>query len=234
MAKLVSTVEPIQRIQLHDEALKKLSGQILRGELEPGSRVQERELCEQLGISRTPLREALKVLAARGLVELRPNRGALIAPLRAVDVDEAFDVLSLLERRAGELATPRLDDAAIQHLAGLHAAMIELSRGPDSEAMLRLDLQIHRMIVEATGNRTLMTVHEGLTIKVERARYLAATSLERVRSSMQEHEIIMAAVTTRDPIAVSRALYAHCVKTRAATVAAVLARSREHNASEAA
>src|SRR5438270_3567662 len=103
----------IPRTALHGEVLRKLSSLILRGELAPGSRVQEKALCERLQISRTPLREALKVLASSGLVELKLNRGAWIAPLRAVEVAEAFDVLAILERRAAELAGTRLTASAV-------------------------------------------------------------------------------------------------------------------------
>jgi DNA-binding GntR family transcriptional regulator len=234
MAESKSAADPIARIPLHDEVVRKLSGMILRGDLAPGSRVPERLLCEQLAISRTPLREALKVLASSGLVELRPARGAWIAPLRATEVAETFEVLALLERRAGALAAPRLDDAAVRALERLHEAMIAHGRGPDSEAMLRLDLRIHRGIVEAAGNRTLVQVHEGLAIKVERARYLAAISPERVRHSMQEHEVILAAIQARDPDGMAEALHMHCLRTSEAVVAAVLARTAQDRPSRAA
>jgi DNA-binding GntR family transcriptional regulator len=224
----------IRRTQLHDEVLRTLGGRILRGELVPGSRVDERMLCEQLGISRTPLREALKVLASRGLVELRPNRGAWVALLRAGEVADAFEVLALLERRAGELAGGRLDDATVRALTRLHRRLLGYSRLPDGEALLRTDLEFHRTIVEAAGNRTLVAVHDTLAIKVERARYLAAISPERVRASMQEHEQIQEAILARDPARIAEALYAHCLKTRDAVVAAVTARAVEESPSQAA
>ena len=214
----------IQRTQLHDEVLRKLGGLILRGELVPGSRVDERALCERLGISRTPLREGLKVLASRGLVELKPNRGAWIAPLLGEEVADAFDVLALLERRAGELAGAWVDGPTVRGLSELHRRLIRFSRLPDKEALLRTDLAIHRTIVRAAGNPTLALVHEGLAIKVERARYQAAISPERVRISMQEHEAIQEAILARDPARIADALYAHCLKTRDAVVAAVTAR----------
>jgi DNA-binding GntR family transcriptional regulator len=225
---------PIRRTQLHDEVLRTLGGRILRGELAPGSRVDERALCEQLGISRTPLREALKVLAARGLVELRPNRGAWIAPLRAAEVADAFDVLALLERRAGELAGARLNDATVRTLTRLHRRLIGYSRLPDGEALLRTDLEIHRTIVKIAGNPTLASVHEGLAIKVERARYLAAISPERVRTSMREHEAIQKAIVARDAARIAEALHVHCLRTRDAVVAAVMAGAAEESAPEAA
>jgi DNA-binding GntR family transcriptional regulator len=219
--------DPILRPALHDEVLRKLSGMILRGELSPGSRVQEKTLCDRLQISRTPLREALKVLASSGLVELRPNRGAWIAPLRATEVAETFDVLSILERRAGELAATRLSATGIRAIGRLHETMLGYGSATHSENRLRVDLQIHRMIVEAAGNGTLATMHAALAIKVERARYLAAISPERVRRSMEEHAVILEAVRARDPARLAEALYAHCQDTRDAVVAAVSARFAE-------
>jgi DNA-binding GntR family transcriptional regulator len=234
MPGLLPATDRILRTQLHGEVIRKLNGLILRGDLAPGSHVQERALCEHLGISRTPLREALKVLASRGLVELRMNRGARIAPLRAVDVAEAFEVLALLERRAGELVAARLDDAGVRELCRLHRTMIGYSRRHCGEALLRVDLQIHRTIVESAGNRTLATTHEALAIKVERARYLAAISPQRVRYSVQEHEVILEAILARNPGQIADALYDHCLKTRDAVVTAVMACSAEDSASEAA
>jgi DNA-binding GntR family transcriptional regulator len=219
--------DPILRTALHDEVLRKLSVMILRGDLAPGSHVQEKALCDRLQISRTPLREALKVLASSGLVELRPNRGALIAPLRATEMAETFDVLSILERRAGELAATRLRVKDIRAIGGLHETMLGYGPIAHSENRLRVDLQIHRMIVEASGNGTLAAVHATLAIKVERARYLAAISPERVRRSMEEHAVILEAVRARDPARLAEALYTHCLDTRDAVVAAVSAHFAE-------
>jgi DNA-binding GntR family transcriptional regulator len=224
---MLSTTNAIQRTHLHDEVLSKLRAMILRGELAPGERVQERALCEELGISRTPLREALKVLAASGLVELWPSRGARIAPLRADEVAQTFDVIAVLEREAGGLAAVRLDAARIDELCRLHEAMLAHARVHDSESLLRLDLQIHRTLVEVAGNRMLAAVHEGLAIRVERARFIVSTDPERLRRSMQEHEVILEAILARDPARVADALHDHCLRTRDAIVAAIRSQAME-------
>lgn len=215
------TSMPILRTQLHDEVLRRLSSMILRGDMPPGSRVNERSLCEQLQVSRTPLREAVKVLAADGLIELLPNRGARIAPLSVTDVAENFEVLALLERHASEWATKRLNSAAIQELYRLHHAMLAYSRAGESENQLQMDLRIHRFIVDAAGNHVLASIHQGLARKVERARYLASIAPDRVRRSMEEHGAILEAILTRDPKRVADTLYTHCLNTREAVVTAV-------------
>jgi DNA-binding GntR family transcriptional regulator len=214
-------VTPIVRTELHHEVLRRLSSMILRGELPPGSRLNERRCCEQLQVSRTPLRQAVKVLAFDGLVELLPNRGAWIAPLSVAETAGTFEVLALLERRAARHAAKRLSDAAIQELYRMHEAMLAYSREHDSENQLQVDLRIHRTIVEAAGNPVLANVHEGLAKKVERARYLASMPADRVRRSMEEHEAIIQAIGARDSPGLAAALYVHCVNTSEAVVGAV-------------
>jgi DNA-binding GntR family transcriptional regulator len=104
----------------------------------------------------------------------------------------------------------------------------------DREAMLRADLRIHRIMVEAGGNRTLATVHEALAVKVERARFLASTSVERLSQSLREHEAIMAAIRARDADRIAESLHEHCLRTRDAVVAAVLAQTAEDRTRKAA
>jgi DNA-binding GntR family transcriptional regulator len=222
---IVTTSAPLSiPLRLHDEVVGKLRGMIMRCELLPGSRVSERKLCDRFGISRTPLREALKVLAASGLVEIWPNRGARISPLRAAEVADVFDVLALLERRAGELAASHLDARGLAGLQRLHKRLILHAGLKQQESALKVDLQIHRTLVKAAGSATLLSVHDEIAIKVERARYIVGASPERVHEAMQEHERILEAVLSLDAGRMADELYAHCVKTRDAVVAAVEAR----------
>ena len=116
--------EPVREDQsLHDEILTQLRDHIVEGNLPDGSRVPERQLCEMLGISRTPLREALKVLAAEGLVELLPNRGARVRQLSEQDLAELFDIMGGLEGLAGRLACENISDAEITEIERLHYEM---------------------------------------------------------------------------------------------------------------
>ncbi len=217
-----TAAKPPIPLRLHDEVVNKLRGMILRCELLPGSRVAERELCEQFGISRTPLREAMKVLAASGLVELWPNRGAKIAPLDPAEIADVFNVLALLERRAGELCAPRLEARDLAGLQRLHDRLTAYADLKQQEAMLKVDLQIHRTLVKAAGSPTLLSVHDALAIKVERARYYVFGGLpERAHEAMQEHARILDAALALDAGRLAGELYNHCIKTRDAVVAAV-------------
>jgi len=218
----------IPRTPLHDELLRNLRSMILRGTLPPGSRIGERALCERFGVSRTPLREAFKVLAASGLVELLPNRGAWVAPLRGVDVANCFQVVALLEVGAAELAGARLTDGVIAELRRQHNTMVLHLRLGDVEQAVKLDLEMHRTLVEAAGNSQLACTHAELALQVERARYLASLSDERMRQSVGEHEAILAAAQTRDPSALADTIRHHCAMTGIALVRAVECRTMAH------
>lgn len=222
-----AVAKPNQAPPLHDELLGKLRSMILRCELEPGTRISEKDLCARFGISRTPLREALKVLAFNGLIELLPNRGAWIPPLRSEEVAEVFDVLATIERRAGEMAAARLSERGLREVASLHQRMVEQALAGETEKWIRSDFLIHRKLVNAAGNRTLASVHEGLAVRVERARYILGTSRPRMHEAIEEHEAILRAVMTREPQRVAQELYTHCMKTRDAVVAAVRKRFGE-------
>src|ERR1700686_2855619 len=111
----------IPRLSLHDEVVSRLRDLIIRGELHPDERLGERELCERFEISRTPLREALKVLAVEGLVELLPHRGARVACLTRSDVENMFEVMASLEALSGELAAARITDQQLADIDAIHA-----------------------------------------------------------------------------------------------------------------
>ena len=128
----------ISRVSLHDETVSRLRALITDGALRPGSRIDERELCERFGVSRTPLREALKVLASEGLVELLPHRGSRVTRLSAPELRDAFEIVAALEALAGELACRRITDAQIDDIAAVHARMEEHYRRGEPHRVLRV------------------------------------------------------------------------------------------------
>jgi DNA-binding GntR family transcriptional regulator len=215
---------PIQRTALHDELVARLRDMILRCDLVPGTRVPERELCVRFAISRTPLREALKVLASIGLLELRLNRGAWVPPMGSAEVREVFDVLAGLERRAGELAAPLMNGRDLRDVQRLHDTLVAEWRDGDLDRLFRTDLKFHRRLVEAARNPTLAALHESLTPRVERARYIVGTTEARMAVAMEEHKTILEAVLCRDPSRAASALFDHSIKTRDAVVTALQTR----------
>ncbi len=206
-----------RRANLHDTVVGQLRDLIVEGTLAPGARIAERQLCESLGISRTPLREALKVLASEGLVELLPNRGARVARLDERDIENMFQVMGALEALAGTLACARISEAELAEIAALHYEMLAQYTRRLLPEYFRLNQAIHAAIVAASRNPILMATYQSLAGRIRRARYLANLSDERWRQAVEEHEAILAALRDRDG-----ARIAHLLETHLANKSAVL------------
>jgi DNA-binding GntR family transcriptional regulator len=198
-------------VSLHDEILSQLRSYIVEGNIADGARISERQLCEMLKISRTPLREALKVLAAEGLVDLAPNRGARVRPLNADDIRELFDLMGGLEGLAGRLACENITPEAINKIEQLHHDMYGFYMRRDMQGYFRINQLIHRSIVEAAGNATLLATYESFAGRIRRVRFSANFARERARWSeaMREHEAILDALRRRAGSELSDILFAH-------------------------
>jgi DNA-binding GntR family transcriptional regulator len=197
------------QIMLHEEAVARVRTMLLEGEIPPGARIPERELCEKLEISRTPLREALKVLAAEGLVQLLPNRGSRAAKFTDKDMRDLFEVCQGLEALAGELACERISDAEIAAIADSHAAMVEHYRNRDLIQYYRCNRAIHEAIIAAAGNPALSGLYESVTARIRRARYVTPMTPPRWALAVQEHEAILNALRRRDGVALAHILRTH-------------------------
>jgi DNA-binding GntR family transcriptional regulator len=204
----------VDRAALHARAAERLRAMIVRGELAPGEAVGEAELCAALGMSRTPLREALKLLAAEGLVDLRSNRSARVAPLRAEETDDLFEAVAGIERVAAELAARRADAGQLRRLRALQDR-IERHHGRGELAdYFALNQRIHQEIVAAAGNAALAAAHGSLLARAERARLFAlSASSARWAESVDEHREILAALENRDAVRAGRALERHVLRT---------------------
>jgi DNA-binding GntR family transcriptional regulator len=205
---------------LHDEILTRLRDHIVEGNIPDGSRVPERQLCEMLGISRTPLREALKVLASEGLVELLPNRGARVRQLSEHDLAELFDVMGGLESLAGRLACENITDAQIAEIERLHYEMYGFYLNRDMHGYFRVNQLIHHKIVEASRNTTLRNTYANFAGRIRRVRYSAnfARKRERWGEAMREHETILDALRRRAGNELSDILFVHLRNKRTAAI----------------
>jgi DNA-binding GntR family transcriptional regulator len=205
---------------LHDEILTRLRDHIVEGNIPDGGRIPERQLCEMLKISRTPLREALKVLASEGLVELLPNRGARVRPLSEQDIGELFDVMGGLEGLAGRLACENITDAEIAEIERLHYEMYGFYLHRDMHGYFRINQTIHQKIVEASRNTTLMSAYANFAGRIRRVRYSAnfARKRERWGEAMREHEMILDALRRRAGDELSDILFKHLRNKRTAAV----------------
>src|SRR6202023_1474119 len=205
---------------LHDEILTRLRDHIVEGNIADGGRIPERQLCEMLGISRTPLREALKVLAAEGLIELLPNRGARVRQLSERDLAELFDVMGGLESLAGRLACENITDAEIAEIERLHYEMYGFYLHGDMHGYFHTNQLIHQKIVEASRNATLKSTYANFAGRIRRIRYSAnfARKRERWAEAMREHEAILEALRRRAGSELSDILFQHLRNKRTAAV----------------
>lgn len=212
------TSQTIIRKSLHHELVDRLQTLIINSELRPGAKVPEKELCDQFGVSRTPLREALKVLASDGLVRLEPNRGAWVTQVTEEEVEEVFPVLGALEALSGELACKHISDDEIEEVRALHADMIESYERRDLDAYFSINQKIHRAILMAARNGTLATSCQALSLRMQRARYLANMTDGRWFDAVQEHEKILEYLVARDGQNLAVTLLNHMEAKRASVV----------------
>lgn len=198
-------------VSLHDEILSRLRDYIVEGNIPDGARISERQLCEMLKVSRTPLREALKVLASEGLVELLPNRGARVRPLNADDIRELFDLMGGLEGLAGRLACERIADEEILKIEQLHHDMYGFYMRREMPGYFRMNQLIHQAIVAAAGNAALRATYESLAGRIRRVRFSAnfAQKRERWSEAMREHELMLEALRRRAGSELSDILFQH-------------------------
>jgi DNA-binding GntR family transcriptional regulator len=189
---------PIHRRPLHDEATERIRDLIVEGLLVAGEWINESELCVQLQISRTPLREALKVLAAEGLVELVPRRGARVARLSIREIVDLFEALGGVEGMAAELAAVRMSTADLGKLGELQIAIEQRHKTKARLEYFHDNEKLHASIVRFSGNSAIVDIHARLIARVRRARYQAILSESRWSDSVQEHALILAALESRD------------------------------------
>lgn len=199
----------LRRGERYGNALSTLRGMILTGELAPGERLREVALCTRLGVSRTPVREAFRTLAAEGLVRLLPNRSVVVADLDDREIADLYAVFGALEGLAGELACRRITEDQIAEIASLHHRMVDLHQRGDRAGYLRVNHTIHRLIVEAAANPVLKAAWEALLPRVERARALANLRPERWMEAVYEHARIFAALARRDGPLLSELIREH-------------------------
>jgi DNA-binding GntR family transcriptional regulator len=205
----ISETNIIPRRSLHDELASQLRDMLVRGELKAGSKVPEQALCTRFGVSRTPLREALKVLANEGLLILAPNRGAIVARISPEEVDELFPIMGAMEALAGEIACARATQEDIDAIQAMHDEMVEHYRAGDAVGYLKLNRSIHEAFFEIAGNRSLTQLYQTLLVRIHAVRFIAQKSNKRWREAVEDHELMMAALKVRDGTRLAGVLRQH-------------------------
>ena len=207
-------------VSLHGEILARLREYIVEGNLADGTRIPERQLCDMFGVSRTPLREALKVLASEGLVDLLANRGARVRELSAQDLTELFDVMGGLEALAGRLACEGITNDEVAEIERLHHEMYGFYMRRDLHGYFQCNQLIHQKIVAAARNAALSSIYTSVTGRIRRARYSANLDRKRDRwgEAMREHEAILDALCRRAGAELSDVLFRHLRNKRMAAI----------------
>lgn len=197
---------------IRERVVDALRDAIIAGRLKPGERIRERELVALLGVSRSPLREAIRILETEGLISTLAHRGARVSELSAADLRDMLDVRIMLETFAARLAIERLDDAALQAMeAQVNRARAAGAR-VDLEANFELGLGFHDMLVAASGNRKVAQIHESLKRHQRRYQHFAFTRVGRDLRALDEHAEIVGALRRRDLAAVEQGLRAHLLR----------------------
>ena len=208
----------ISRQALHQAVAARLRDMIVEGRLAPGERLNERELCEQLGISRTPLREAFRVLATEGLIALPPNRGAQVVKLSPEDVCDTFDVMGALEGLSGELACKRVTDADIAALRTMHEEMVAHHARGDLPNYYRINRVIHERINAIAGNPTLTRTYRALNDRLHALRFRSNYIKEKWDRAVADHGEMLEALAARDGERLRRILVNHLAHKRDAVL----------------
>lgn len=199
----------MQKGWLHQDAVAVLRRLILSGELPPGERLREIPISERLGVSRTPVREAFRTLAAEGLIDLLPNRSVEVSEINNEDAADAFAVLGVLEALAARFACERMPDEKIQTLAELQATMEDQFATADRVGYTETNRQIHELFVEGSENVALITAWRMILPRAQRARTLNNLDRRRWADAVREHRDMLSAIQKRDGDALADIIQEH-------------------------
>ncbi|UDM53569.1 GntR family transcriptional regulator [Cupriavidus sp. MP-37] len=208
----------LARPRLHDTVVEHLRQFIVEGVFAPGTKLNERELCETLGISRTPLREALKVLAAEGLIDLLPNRGASISRMSEAEVRESFELMSGLEAFSGELACERITAAELAQIRALHYAMLACRARNDLPGYYSRNQEIHDRINEAARNTPLRNTYQSINRRLQALRFRSNQQSGKWDEAVEDHEEMIRALEARDGKRLAAVLKRHLLEKRDAVL----------------
>jgi len=219
MLNMNIAVEEVARDTLQQRVAARLRQLLTEGAIAPGSKLNERVLCERLGVSRTPLREAVRLLAAEGLVTLDPGRGAFAASLSPDDVGHAFDVIGALEGLAGELAAAAITEAELAELRALQFEMQASYERRDLSAYYRLNARVHELINAAARNPILEATWRQLNARLHALRFRSNQDEHKWARAVQEHAAMVQALQARDGSKIRQLLVEHLQRKRDAVLA---------------
>lgn len=203
------SVQPLPRLSLAEQVANQLRDLILLEKLLPGATIPERETAEALGVSRTPLRESLRLLAAVGLVDVEPNRAPKVANPSPEELQELLQVQGALEALAGELACVIATDEQLDRIAKMEEDMRSISETAEPLAFFQKDMEFHSAIVAASRNQALIETHEMYNARLWRARFISSRRRVNRTGTLEQHKAIAQALLSRDQKASALTLKTH-------------------------
>jgi len=192
------SIPKLERQRLHDTVVEHLRHLIVEAVYPPGTKLNERELCETMGISRTPLREALKVLAVEGLIDISPNRGASVYKMTTTEIRETFEFMSGLEALAGELACARITSEELVELKALHYAMLTCKAQGDLPGYYSRNQAIHDKINAAARNSVMRQTYLSINRRLQALRFKSNYKADKWDRAAHDHEEMIKALEARD------------------------------------
>ena len=216
---MTAEIIAIPRAALHEQVAHRLRQMLVENRIAPGAKLNERELSAVLNVSRTPLREAIKMLAAEGLVELLPNRGAIAVQLSEADVLNTFEVMAGLEAQSGELAAQRVTESELLEIKAMHFEMMAAYTRHDLPTYYRLNAAIHGAINMAARNPVLTATYRQVNARLQALRFRSNQNDDKWKLAVKEHEQMIEALSARDSIAMRTVLLRHLTNKRDVVIA---------------
>jgi len=176
-----------------------LKKEIIKGSFKPGDKVLEGKIADQMGISRTPVREAICVLAAEGFVILSPNQGVVVRSVSAENIREVLQIHSVLEGLAARLSCEVINEEDLKELENCVNKMEKLANKKDSSTYSEVDLKFHELIVNICRNKRLIQMRKNISDQAQRYRISSLSIPRRLKESLKEHQKILEAFKTKDP-----------------------------------
>ncbi|MFC5386655.1 GntR family transcriptional regulator [Aquamicrobium segne] len=203
----------IRRKTLHLEIVDRLRDMIVSGELGPGQKISEKELCARFDISRTPVREALKALAVEGMVELLPQRGARVMTITDEELDELFPIIACIEALAGELACEMMTPSQLEEIVAIHDSMVIAYNQAERFEYSRLNRAIHLSIFQSTNNASLLALYRNLELRIRNIRHTVRQKPEDWHQAIVDHKEMIEALTMRDKTRLASIMRRHVMNT---------------------
>jgi DNA-binding GntR family transcriptional regulator len=211
---MTADIISIPRAALHEQVAQRLRQMLVEGRIAPGAKLNERELTEVLQVSRTPLREAIKMLAAEGLVELVPNRGAIAVSLSENDIRDTFEVMAGLEAMSGELAAQRITTEELAEIKAMQFEMMAAYTRRDLSGYYRLNSLIHEAINAAAKNPVLTATYNQVNARLQALRFRSNQDGVKWSRAVKEHEKMVDALAAHDGATMRELLLSHLYNKR--------------------